>query len=51
MEAKEREGSTEKVLAHLPIPVAWLTVAGQRRILPRKLRQNTMVTGDEEDGG
>ena len=51
LEENEREGSTEKALAHLPVPVAWQMVTGRRRILPRKWRQNTMVTGDEEDGG
>ena len=41
----------DKALAHLPIPVAWQTVTGRRRILPCKRRQNTVVVGDEEDGG
>ena len=40
----------KKALAHLPVPVAWQTVTRQRRILPRKRRQNTVVAGDEEDG-
>ena len=26
MEANEREGSMEKAIAHLPVPVVWLTV-------------------------
>ena len=37
-------------MAHLPVPVAWLGVVGQRRKLARNRRQNMEVAGVEEDG-
>ena len=41
----------EKVLVHLPVPVAWVMVAGQRRICPLQRRQRAEVAEVEEDGG
>ena len=40
----------EGTMAHLPVPVAWLGVVGQRRKLARNRRQNMEVAGVEEDG-
>ena len=37
-------------MTHLPVPVPWLGVVGQRRKLARKRRQNVEVAGVEEDG-